>query len=81
MEADDAVRLGLRQVNGLRETAGRGIAAARTERPFTSLDDFLRRTPLQAAERRALAAAENVSAPPPRSALTQASPSTACAIS
>ncbi|MFM8620005.1 MAG: error-prone DNA polymerase [Opitutaceae bacterium] len=73
VEADDAVRLGLRQVNGLRETAGRGIATARAARPFASLDDFLRRTPLHAAERRALAAAGalNALAPHRRAALWQ----------
>ena len=73
VEADDVVRLGLRQVNGLREMAGHRIAAARAERPFSSLDDFLRRTPLHAAERRALAAAGalNALAPHRRAALWQ----------
>jgi len=74
VEADDTVRIGLRYTRGLRETAGRGITAARTERAFASLDDFLRRAPLHAAERRALAAAGalNALAPHRRAALWQA---------
>jgi error-prone DNA polymerase len=74
VEADDAVRIGLRYIRGLRESAGRGIIAARGKQAFTSLDDFLRRSPLNAAERRALAAAGalNALAPHRRAALWQA---------
>ncbi len=74
VEADDTVRIGLRYTRGLRETAGRGITAARTDRAFASLDDFLRRAPLNATERRALAAAGalNALAPHRRAALWQA---------
>ena len=35
-----ALRLGLRCVRGLREEAGRAIVSARTQQPFTSLDDL-----------------------------------------
>ncbi len=37
------VRLGLRYVSGLRESAGRAIVAARRERPFRDADDLVRR--------------------------------------
>jgi error-prone DNA polymerase len=39
-----AVRVGLRYVKGLREEQGEKILAARTEGPFSSIDDFVRRT-------------------------------------
>jgi error-prone DNA polymerase len=73
VEGDDALRVGLRYVKGLREAAARALLAARAERPFASLDDFLRRTPLNPAERRALAAvgALNAFAPHRRAALWQ----------
>ncbi len=51
-----SIRLGLRFVKGLREAAARAMLAARDEQPFTSLDDFLRRSDFTATERRALAA-------------------------
>jgi error-prone DNA polymerase len=51
------IHLGLASVHGVREQATRSILAARGERPFASLTDFLRRTELSAPERRALAAA------------------------
>jgi len=57
VDSDASVRLGLAIVNGLREPALQSILAARAERPFASLADFLRRTRLGAAERRALAGA------------------------
>ncbi|HEY6562487.1 MAG TPA: error-prone DNA polymerase [Polyangiaceae bacterium] len=41
-----ALRLGLRVVKGLREAAARRIVAARAERPFTDLEDLLRRSAL-----------------------------------
>ena len=39
-----AVRVGLRYVKGLREDQGRKILAARADKPFESIDDFVRRT-------------------------------------
>lgn len=56
VEADDTVRLGLGQIKGLRETAVRAALAERAVRAWDSLGDFLARTALTAAERRALAA-------------------------
>jgi error-prone DNA polymerase len=56
VEADDTIRIGLLYVKGLRESAARAMLAARAERPFASLDDFLRRSTFNPAERRALAA-------------------------
>jgi len=56
VEAADTVRIGLNYVKGLREASAQRLLAARREKPFSSLDDFLRRTSLNAAERRALAA-------------------------
>jgi error-prone DNA polymerase len=73
VEADDTIRIGLRYVRGLREAAARELLAARAEAPFASLADFLRRTTLQAGERRALAAvgALQALAPHRRAALWQ----------
>ncbi len=52
-----ALRLGLLCVKGLREEAGRAIVRARSERPFSSLDDLHRRVPeLRKDELRKLAA-------------------------
>ena len=51
-----AIRIGLRYVRGLHEERGRALVARRAEAAFGSLGDFLRRVPLSAAERRALAA-------------------------
>jgi error-prone DNA polymerase len=56
VESDDTIRIGLRYIKGLREAAAQAMLAARRERPFASLDDFLRRTNFNPAERRALAA-------------------------
>ncbi|HEY3756842.1 MAG TPA: error-prone DNA polymerase [Opitutaceae bacterium] len=50
------LRLGLRCVKGLRESAVSQMAAEREKSPFTTLADFFRRTTFTAAERRALAA-------------------------
>ncbi len=50
------IRIGLRYVKGLRETAARRLFDARAEGAFASLDDFLRRTACNAGERRSLAA-------------------------
>jgi len=51
-----AVRLGFRYVKGLRERAGRAIAAARAGRPFASLADLASRAGLGRDELTALAA-------------------------
>ena len=52
-----ALRLGLLCVKGLREEAGRAIVRARSEKPFSSLDDLHRRVPeLRRDELRKLAA-------------------------
>jgi error-prone DNA polymerase len=50
------VRLGLRYVKGLRESAGRAIEAARRARPFASLADLVRRAGLARDEVTTLAA-------------------------
>jgi len=50
------VRIGLRYVKGLRESAGRAIVAARCERPFASLADLARRAGLERDELMTLAA-------------------------
>jgi error-prone DNA polymerase len=52
---DDAVRLGLRYVKGLRERAGRAIVAARAVRPFASVADLLARTGVTTDEAQTLA--------------------------
>ena len=52
----DAVRLGLGQVEGLRETAARAIVAAREARAFTSTADLARRAALDGAALTTLAA-------------------------
>ena len=48
------LRLGLRYVSGLREEAGRRIAAERARAPFRSLDDLRRRSGLRVEEARRL---------------------------
>ena len=53
---DHTMRLGLLHVKGLRQAHAEQMVAARRERAFDSLEDFLRRTHFTAAERRALAA-------------------------
>jgi hypothetical protein len=50
-----AVRLGLRYVKGLRESAARALVAARAGRPFASPVDVAERVPLDRAERENLA--------------------------
>ena len=54
--SDTEIRLGLRHVRGVREETARRILASRTERPFASIEDFMRRTRCSRGERRALAA-------------------------
>lgn len=52
---DHTLRLGLGCIKGLREEGVKAMVAARGAAPFSSLDDFTRRTPFTAAERRVLA--------------------------
>ena len=52
---NDAVRLGLRYVRGLRESAGRAIVTERARRPFQDPDDLVRRCGLGKAEVETLA--------------------------
>ncbi|HVU17533.1 MAG TPA: error-prone DNA polymerase [Candidatus Didemnitutus sp.] len=54
VDRDDAIRLGLRSIHGLRDRGIASIVSARTQKPFVSVDDFLRRTDLTAAEKRVL---------------------------
>ncbi|MFT3780697.1 MAG: error-prone DNA polymerase [Nibricoccus sp.] len=56
VEDAHTIRIGLRYVKGLHEAAAQQLLATRREKPFTSMDDFLRRTDFNPAERRALAA-------------------------
>jgi error-prone DNA polymerase len=56
VEGDSLIRIGLRYVKGIHEAAVKDMLRAREAAPFTSLDDFLRRTAFTATERRALAA-------------------------
>jgi error-prone DNA polymerase len=57
-----ALRLGLRQVDGLREAWAKTLTAARAERPFASIDDLRRRAALPAAALDHLAAADALGA-------------------
>ncbi len=52
------VRLGLRSVGGLAEAAGRRIAQARAQGPFTSVEDLALRAQLDVKDLRALAAGD-----------------------
>jgi error-prone DNA polymerase len=52
------LRLGLRMIDGLRETFGRTIERTRDEHAFTSIDDFTRRTGLGQAVVKRLAEAD-----------------------
>ena len=54
--SDEAIRLGLCVVNGLRKEEGERLIAKRNEAPFASLADFRRRVPLSREELRNLAA-------------------------
>jgi error-prone DNA polymerase len=53
---DRTIRLGLRSVKGLSERHIRALMEQRARRPFAGGRDFMRRAPLDADERRALAA-------------------------
>lgn len=50
VEPDRSIRLGLMYVHGLRREAGLAIEYERSRRPFSSLEDLCRRTPLNRAE-------------------------------
>jgi error-prone DNA polymerase len=56
VEDDRTIRIGLRQVRGLQTARVQAMLAARGDRSFVSIDDFLARTKFSAGERRALAA-------------------------
>jgi error-prone DNA polymerase len=58
-ESGPALRLGLRQIKGLRESAARALEAAQKDGPFASLDDLARRAGLsrEPLERLAVASA------------------------
>ena len=56
VEGGDTMRIGLSYVKGVQEKRARAMLAARAERRFASMNDFLARTNFTAAERRALAA-------------------------
>ncbi|MES2694049.1 MAG: error-prone DNA polymerase [Verrucomicrobiota bacterium] len=56
VEGEGLIRIGLRYVKGIHQDTVAAALAARDAAPFTSLDDFLRRTNFTATERRALAA-------------------------
>ena len=47
IEADGALRLGLRYVRGLREEAGRRLEVERRRRPFASVEDLMKRGALR----------------------------------
>jgi error-prone DNA polymerase len=55
IEADNSIRLGLRQVQGLRQESVLGMIAERRRQPFASLDDFKARTRFSKEDERTLA--------------------------
>jgi error-prone DNA polymerase len=57
VESDEAIRLGVASIHGVRTAAVRAMLAARQAQTFASLEDFFRRTPFNPAERRVLAGA------------------------
>ena len=57
VDGDDTIRLGLAAVKGVRAAAVRRMIAARSDRPFASMKDFLQRTDFNPAERRVLSGA------------------------
>ncbi|PVZ20111.1 MULTISPECIES: error-prone DNA polymerase [unclassified Pseudomonas] len=54
-KAQPAIRLGLRQVRGLAESAGQAVAKACQQRPFANVADLVQRTQLDARAREQLA--------------------------
>lgn len=73
IEPDDSIRLGLRQVQGLRQEPARAMLQERARQPFSSLPDFKARTHFNQPELRTLAeiGALNALAPHRRAALWQ----------
>lgn len=57
VEADGAIRIGLGSIRALSEEGGAAIVRARSERPFDSVADFVRRTQLSERERQMLSSA------------------------
>jgi error-prone DNA polymerase len=57
VEADKVIRVGLRSVQSLRAAGIASILAARAEKPFTSVADFVRRTAMSAKDRHTLSSA------------------------
>ena len=57
VEADDTLRLGLNQLNGISKASLQRIVTERAQRPWRDLDDFLLRCHLSKDERRVLASA------------------------
>jgi error-prone DNA polymerase len=56
VENDDTIRLGLISLKGVKTASRQKLLAARSDRPFLSLTDFLQRTTFNPSERRVLAA-------------------------
>jgi len=56
VESDDVIRLGFISLKGVKAGSRQKLLAARSDRPFLSLADFLQRTTFSPAERRVLAA-------------------------
>ncbi|MBL9138983.1 MAG: error-prone DNA polymerase [Verrucomicrobiales bacterium] len=73
LESDSDIRLGFKQVQGLRRPHAERLEAERALRPFESMDDFLRRCPMPREELRMLSTvgALNGLAPHRRAALWQ----------
>jgi error-prone DNA polymerase len=71
IEPDSSIRLGLRQVQGLRQEPASQMIQERNQQPFLSLEDFKRRTQFSKAELRTLAeiGALNCFAPHRRAAM------------
>ena len=57
VESDQSIRLGFRTVHDLKKTSSLHMLEQRSQKAFTSIDDFSRRTHFSQIERRALAAA------------------------
>jgi len=58
LQGSVALRLGLRMVRGLSEAGARRVMSARSERPFSDVQDLARRAHLDRSDRKALAAAD-----------------------
>ena len=62
LEANQSVRLGLRLVSGLHESAAHRIVTAREEAPFTNTEDLALRAAMDAGDLKALASADALQA-------------------